>query len=258
MRVGTFLFYGSPKLEMAKKGSTMESYGKILLVEDDISLAQWVQEYLQEHGYEIAHVERGDEAVSAYYKINPDLVLLDVMLPGIDGIQVCREIRALSRTPIIMLTARGDELDEVIGLEVGANDYVVKPVRPRALLARIKRLLRSTEQETSEEKELVNHLSFGELEMDESAKRVVFRSQEVSLSSSEFDFLWFLALHAGSSVNREEVFQALKGREYDGQDRRFDLMISNLRKKFDDDPQNPQKIKTVWGKGYLFVADAWN
>ena len=116
----------------------MESYGKILLVEDDVSLAQWIQEYLQEHGYDLVHIERGDVAVAAFNEVKPALVLLDVMLPGLDGIQVCREIRSFSQIPIIMLTARGDELDEVIGLEVGANDYVVKPVRPRALLARIK------------------------------------------------------------------------------------------------------------------------
>ena len=103
-----------------------------------------------------------------------------------------------------------------------------------------------------------NNLEFGALRLDASAKRVLYREKEVSLSSSEFDFLWFLAINAGCSVNRDEVFKALKGREYDGQDRRFDLMISTLRKKFDDDPQTPKKIKTVWGKGYLFVADAWD
>lgn len=235
----------------------MESYGKILLVEDDVSLAQWVQEYLQQHGYQLFHILRGDEAIDAFEKHQPDIVLLDVMLPGMDGIQVCRELRALTHVPIIMLTARSDELDEVIGLEVGANDYVAKPVRPRAMLARIKGFLRNHQVGQKAESE-VNCLTFGKLDLDAKAKRVTFKGKEISLSSSEFDFLWFLACHAGESVNREEVFQALKGREYDGQDRRFDLMISGLRKKFDDDPQSPQKIKTVWGKGYLFVADSWD
>lgn len=234
----------------------MESYGKILLVEDDVSLAQWIQEYLLQHGYQVVHIERGDEALESFKQHEPDIVLLDVMLPGMDGVQVCRELRILSNLPIIMLTARSDELDEVIGLEVGANDYVTKPVRPRALLARIKGFLR-THREAQTIDEVGDSLVFGELNLDAKAKRVIYQGEEVSLSSSEFDFLWFLARNAGQPVNRDEVFQALKGREYDGQDRRFDLMISGLRKKFNDDPQSPQKIKTVWGKGYLFVEDSW-
>ncbi|MBV1909046.1 MAG: response regulator transcription factor [Kangiellaceae bacterium] len=236
----------------------MESYGNILLVEDDISLAKWVQEYLQEHGYDVVHNERGDTALEAFKKETFNLVLLDVMLPGIDGIQVCRDIRSLSDLPIIMMTARGDELDEVIGLEVGANDYVVKPVRPRALLARIKSLIRNKTTNQNIDKSAQQILSFGRLNLDNTAKRVTCNNIEVDFSSSEFDFLWYLACHAGTPVNRDQVFKALKGREYDGQDRRFDLMISVLRKKLDDNSQKPQKIKTVWGKGYLFVADAWS
>lgn len=235
----------------------MESYGNILLVEDDISLAQWVQEYLHEHSYQVTHIERGDTALEAFKATEFDLVLLDVMLPGIDGIQVCRDIRAISNVPIVMLTARSDELDEVIGLEVGANDYVVKPVRPRALLARIKSLIRNKIQLSDSLEETQQVLQFGELNLDNTAKRVLFNKTEIDFSSSEFDFLWYLACHAGTPVNRDQVFKALKGREYDGQDRRFDLMISVLRKKLDDNSQKPQKIKTVWGKGYLFVADAW-
>ncbi|TQV87911.1 response regulator transcription factor [Aliikangiella coralliicola] len=235
----------------------MESYGKVLLVEDDLSLAQWIKEYLQEHGYQVTHTERGDNAVYQFNKVMPDLVLLDVMLPGMDGIQVCRELRTLTNIPIVMLTARGDELDEVIGLEVGANDYVVKPVRPRALLARIKTLIRN-QKDTLEKNTDSLVLSFGQLSLDSEAKRVIYMENEINLSSGEFDFLWFLARNAGKAVSRDQVFVALKGREYDGQDRRFDLMISGIRKKFDDNPQHPQKIKTIWGKGYLFVADAWD
>ncbi len=235
-----------------------ESYGKLLLVEDDLSLAQWIKEYLQEQGYQVFHVARGDIAVKKLQEVNPALILLDIMLPGIDGIQVCREIRKSSNLPIILLTARGDEMDEVIGLEVGANDYVVKPVRPRALLARIKSLIRgasSTEVGISAEEK---KLEFGSLTIDATAKRVMLSGEEILLSSSEFEFLWFLAQNSGQPVNRDQVFKALKGREYDGLDRRFDLIISGLRKKFKDDPHHPRKIKTVWGKGYLFVADAWD
>lgn len=236
----------------------MESYGKILLVEDDLSLAKWVQEYLQEHSYQVVHTERGDTAFATFKQHEFDLVLLDVMLPGIDGIQVCRDIRGVSDLPIIMLTARGDELDEVIGLEVGANDYVVKPVRPRALLARIKSLIRNKTELVKHTEVKNKSLAFGQLSLNNTAKRVTLDNCEIDLSSSEFDFLWFLAEHAGTPVDRDQVFQALKGREYDGQDRRFDLMISVLRKKLNDNSQKPQRIKTVWGKGYLFVADAWS
>jgi DNA-binding response OmpR family regulator len=225
----------------------------ILLVEDDISLANWVCEYLTEQSFTVIHVERGDLVLDKIKTVNVDLVLLDVMLPGLNGIEVCRLIRQHCQVPIIMLTARADEFDEVIGLEAGADDYVIKPVRPRALLARINRQLSSLQQNSS----INNTLTFGELTINQEAKRVIYLNQEIQLSSSLFAFLTFLAEHAGSVVDRDSVFRALKKRDYDGQDRRFDVMLSSLRKTFNDDPQKPKKFKTVWGKGYLFVSDAW-
>ncbi|NRA83575.1 MAG: response regulator transcription factor [Gammaproteobacteria bacterium] len=231
----------------------MTNQERILLVEDDIILANWIVEYLVEQDYCVQHVVRGDEVMAMFSQFCPDIVLLDVMLPGISGIEVCRQLREHSVVPIIMLTARADEYDEVIGLEAGANDYVIKPVRPRALLARIKNLVQSapaTAQPTSK-------LDFGQLSIDQQAKRVIYQDQEIDLSTNLFAFLWFLASHAGQVIDRESVFQALKGREYDGLDRRFDVMLSTLRKLFNDDPQSPKKFKTIWGKGYLFVADAW-
>lgn len=225
----------------------------ILLVEDDISLANWVSEYLTEQNFDVIHVERGDLVLAKIDANKIDVVLLDVMLPGLNGIEVCRLIRQNSQMPIIMLTARADEFDEVIGLEAGANDYVIKPVRPRALLARINRQLSAQLQEIPDN----NLLTFGELTINQEAKRVTYQNQEVELSSSLFSFLTFLAERAGNVVDRDSVFRALKKRDYDGQDRRFDVMLSSLRKLFKDDPQKPQKFKTVWGKGYLFVSDAW-
>lgn len=224
----------------------------ILLVEDDISLANWVCEYLTEQDFNVIHVERGDLVLTEIKKDTIDLVLLDVMLPGLNGIEVCRLIRQHCQVPIIMLTARADEFDEVIGLEAGANDYVIKPVRPRALLARINRQLSNRQEPKGS-----NILTFGELTINQEAKRVIYLDQEVALSSSLFAFLTFLAEHAGNVVDRDSVFRALKKRDYDGQDRRFDVMLSSLRKIFNDDPQKPKKFKTVWGKGYLFVSDAW-
>jgi len=229
----------------------------ILLVEDDISLADWVCEYLTEQGFHVTHVARGDLVMDEIKKSPIDIVLLDVMLPGLNGIEVCRLIRQheqSKKTPIIMLTARADEFDEVIGLEAGADDYVIKPVRPRALLARINRQLSHNDKvETSPS----SQLSFGELTINQEAKRVIYQGKEIDLSTSLFAFLTYLAQHAGSVVDRDSVFKALKKREYDGQDRRFDVMLSTLRKLFNDDPQKPQKFKTIWGKGYLFVGDAW-
>jgi len=229
----------------------------ILLVEDDISLANWVCEYLTEQGFNVTHVARGELVLDVVKKNTTDIVLLDVMLPGLNGIEVCRLIRQHEKSqqiPIIMLTARADEFDEVIGLEAGADDYVIKPVRPRALLARINRQLSHNDKVESPHS---NQLTFGELTINQEAKRVIYQGKEVDISTSLFAFLTYLAEHAGNVVDRDSVFKALKKREYDGQDRRFDVMLSTLRKLFNDDPQKPQKFKTIWGKGYLFVGDAW-
>jgi len=229
----------------------------ILLVEDDISLADWVCEYLTEQGFNVTHVARGDLVLDVIKQNTTDIVLLDVMLPGLNGIEVCRLIRQhepSQQIPIIMLTARADEFDEVIGLEAGADDYVIKPVRPRALLARINRQLSHNDKVESPQS---TQLTFGELTINQEAKRVIYQGKEVDISTSLFAFLTYLAEHAGNVVDRDSVFKALKKREYDGQDRRFDVMLSTLRKLFNDDPQKPQKFKTIWGKGYLFVGDAW-
>ncbi len=233
----------------------MSNYANILLVEDDAALAQWVIEYLQDHGFNIDHIVRGDQVCEQVKQQDYNLILLDVMLPGMDGIEVCRSIRGFSNVPIIMMTARSDEFDEVVGLEVGANDYVIKPVRPRALLARIKSLLRLQEQIPVQKS---NELVFGQLKIQGDAKRVSYKNENVELSTSLFSLLWLLASNAGTVLDRDAVFKAMIGREYDGLDRRMDVLISNLRKKFGDNPQEPRKIKTIWGKGYLFIADAWN
>lgn len=232
-----------------------ENYARILHVEDDLSLAQWVTEYLQTNGFSVDHLSRGDQVVQKVSNHQYDLILLDVMLPGLDGIEVCRNLRQFSQVPIIMMTAKADEFDEVIGLEVGANDYVIKPVRPRALLARIKSVLRNRDSASVKNSQ---ELVFGKLQINQEFKRVVYDGTEVELTSSLFALLWLLASHAGTVMSREHVFQTLKGREYDGLDRRFDVLVSTLRKKLGDNPQQPKRIKTIWGKGYLFIADAWH
>jgi len=155
------------------------------------------------------------------------------------------------------MTAKDEEMDEVIGLEVGASDYVIKPVRPRALLARIKSLLRSAEQTSPATEIERDNIQVGTLHIDTLARKVTLDGIEVAISSAEYLLLHFLASNAGEVVSRDAVFKATKGREYDGLDRSVDVLISALRKKFNDDPQNPEKFKTVWGKGYLMVPTAW-
>lgn len=234
----------------------MDNYGTILLVEDDISLAQWVTEYLTNQGYAVHTCHRGDEVVAHVKQLSPHIILLDVMLPGLDGISVCRELRQFFTAPIIILTARDEEMDEVIGLEVGATDYIIKPVRPRALLARIKSALRhATEHSTTNQKQ--NEINVGALSINTESRTVRLNQDTVIISSAEYLLLHYLASNAGQIVSRDAVFKATKGREYDGLDRSVDVLISALRKKFNDDPQQPEKIKTIWGKGYLFVATAW-
>ncbi len=232
----------------------MDIAKKILLVEDDTSLAQWVSEYLVEQGFDVVLCHRGDEAVQAVKKHNPDLVLLDLMLPGKDGMSVCRDLRIFYHQPIIMMTAKGDEIDEVLGLEVGASDYVIKPVRPRVLLARINAVMREKQGSSDANSD---EISIGSLQIDTLSRDVFLDGTKLALSNAEYSLLFYLASNADQILDRDSVFLATKGREYDGLDRSVDVLISALRKKIGDDPQSPNKIKTIWGKGYLFVSQAW-
>lgn len=226
----------------------------ILVVEDDASLAEWISDYLIDHGYEVSVANRGDTAVELIEADMPDLVVLDVMLPNKSGFDVCREVRGFFPRPILMLTACTDEADEVLGLELGADDYLAKPVKPRVLLARIKSLLRRTPEAIQAK----TSRSFGQLSIDSLSKSVTIHGKAVSLSSNEFDVLWLLASQAGKVVSRTELVSQLRGIDYDGFDRSIDIRVSRLRKKLLDDANQPFKIKTVWGKGYLFAADAWD
>lgn len=183
------------------------------------------------------------------------MLILDIMLPGKDGLTLCRELRPEFAGPILMLTARNEDADQILGLEFGADDYVIKPVEPRVLLARIRALLRRNGPRTAEE---VRSLIFGGLKLDDGSRTAQLDGQPVSLSSYEFDMLWLLAENAGTIVNRDFLFKELYGRPYDGMDRSVDVRISQLRKKLGDSSEQPERIKTVWGRGYLFVADAWD
>ncbi len=225
----------------------------ILLVEDDSRLAELVREYLSQHEFNVSIAARGDTAVSNFTPTTTDLVILDLMLPGLDGLSVCRELRAIFNGPILMLTAKGSDIDQVVGLELGADDYVVKPVEPRVLLARVRSLLRRSQSKTSDQ----TALQFNSLSINLISQEVTLNEQPVLLTTQEFGLLWLLASRAGTVLSRDIIYQHLRGIEYDGQDRMVDVCISHLRKKLGDDSDQPSGIKTIWGTGYLFVADGW-
>ncbi|MCJ8169113.1 response regulator [Atopomonas sediminilitoris] len=226
---------------------------RILIVEDDARLAELIGEYLQDSGLRVSHEPDGGQAVRRVLDEQPDLVVLDVMLPGEDGLSICKRLRPAYQGAILMLTARTDDMDQVLGLEIGADDYVCKPVRPRLLLARIRALLRRGRVDSSEGGR--QRLTFGRLCLDQSAREATLDEAVVDLTSAEFDLLWLLASRAGQILSREEIFAALRGIEYDGQDRSVDVRISRIRPKIGDDPLQPRIIKTVRSKGYLFVSD---
>jgi DNA-binding response OmpR family regulator len=226
----------------------------VLLVEDDIRLADLVRTYLQANGFRVSIENRGDQVIERVQRENPDLVILDIGLPVRDGFSVCRELRTAYQSPILMLTARDSDIDHVVGLELGADDYVIKPVEPRVLVARIQALLRRRRTPDPIEGRT---LRFGTLSINSAARSVVLQDQQVALSSNEFDLLFFLATRAGQIQSRETLYQQLYRRDYDGLDRTLDVRISHLRKKLGD-TGNPERIRTVWGHGYLFVPEAWN
>jgi len=230
---------------------------RVLIVEDDERLAALTREYLSANGLAVSIVGDGITAIQRIRDENPDLVVLDLMLPGADGLAVCREVRAAYRNPILMLTARTDDMDQVLGLELGADDYVAKPVKPRVLLARIRALLRRVDGEAEPSAGAdQRRLEFGDLVIDDASRAVLLAGQAVELTSAEYDLLWLLASNAGKILSREEIFERLRGIPYDGQDRSIDVRISRIRPKIGDDPDNPRRIKTVRSKGYLFVRDA--
>lgn len=230
---------------------------RILLVEDDARLAELTAEYLTKNDLTVSIEPRGDTAEARILAEQPDLVILDVMLPGKDGFEVCRAVRPQYRGVILMLTARDEDFDQILGLEMGADDYIAKPVQPRVLLARIKALLRRLPlpgEIASEAETMV----FGQFRISQATRTASLGGASIDLTTAEFDLLWLLATHAGNVLSRDDLLQELRGIGFDGLDRSIDARISRLRKKLNDDPENPTRIKTVRGKGYLFSKHDWN
>lgn len=222
----------------------------LLLVEDDLPLANMVKDFLVEQGFDVTVECDGRRAVEQIEGQYYDAIVLDIGLPGIDGFEVCRAVRPNYAGPIIVLTARGEEIDEVIALEVGADDFMAKPVRPRALLARLKVHLRRGDALAPVDLEAI---VVGDLRIEEASRNVTVAGEAVELTTAEFELLLYLARRAGTVVERKNVYIDLLELPYDGLDRSIDLRISRLRKKLNDDPHQPTRIKSVRGVGYLMA-----
>jgi len=226
----------------------------IMLIEDDVRLAELVSRYLDSNGFRVTIANLDRHVASQVCGLAPDLVILDLGLPGDDGFTICKQLRPAYQNPILILTARNSDIDHVLGLELGADDYVIKPVEPRVLVARIYALLR---RGRNKGEPTSGPMRFGALVIDRAARSVRLSDQAIALSGTEFELLACLASRAGEIQSREVLFRHLYKRDYDGLDRTLDVRISHLRKKLGEDGDTSERIKTIWGQGYLFVADAW-
>jgi two-component system OmpR family response regulator len=234
---------------------------RLLLVEDDARLAELTADSLRRKGWRVDVVGRGDRAIERIRTDPPDLVILDVNLPGGDGFDVCRAVRAGYPGAILMLTARDDDIDQVVGLELGADDYVAKPVAPPVLAARVRALLRRRQPAASASRtggataavDAAPRVTAAGIVIDAAARDVRVDGTPVALTTAEFDLLWALASHAGRIVSRDTLMQSLRGLEFDGIDRSIDARVSRLRRKLGDDADAPRIIKTVRGRGYLYA-----
>lgn len=222
---------------------------KILLVEDDVKLCKLVKEFLEGHHFDVDLEHDGAKAVDRILLESPDLIILDIMLPGMDGITICEKVRSQSNDPILMLTALGEENDELTGLEAGADDYLVKPVKPKQLLARIKALLRRVKWVAEESQSI----KLKNMVIDAGRHAVEINKKWLDLTTAEFDLLWLLANYAGKVVTRDKICAVLRGFDYNGLDRSIDLRIARLRKKLGDKGKNPNLIKSIRSMGYMLV-----
>ena len=219
----------------------------ILIIEDEPELVKVLRAYLEKAGYTVLAAGRGDTGLAAWEQRKPDVVILDLNLPGMDGLDVAREIRRKANTPIIMLTARVEETDELIGLELGADDYIPKPFSPRVVVARVRALLRRTEPGPS-----AKLLRFADLEIDLEAHSVLLHGSSLDLTPTEFNLLVTLAGQPGRAYSRLQLLEASQGTAYEGYERTIDAHIKNLRAKIEQDPRNPIYIETVFGIGFRF------
>ncbi len=222
---------------------------RILLIEDDPRLAEMVKSYLGESGFTVTVAPTGRAGLALHGRQEFDALILDLMLPDIDGLEVCRKIRTGAQTPILMLTARGDAVDRVVGLEIGADDYLPKPFEPRELLARLRAILRRAKGGEGQ----AEVLRFGRLEIDLSARQARLDNEVCPLTSYQFGLLLALARHAGRVMSREVIMDLMKNERLDAFDRSIDVHISRIRAAIEDDPKKPRRVITVRGAGYVFA-----
>ena len=227
----------------------------LLVVDDDLGIRELLSRYLSEQGFRVTAVEDGAAMDDWLAENATDLVILDLMLPGEDGLSLARRLRGEHHLPIIMISARGEEVDRIIGLEVGADDYLAKPFNPRELLARVRAVLRRNWPETDAEKDVDGTFVFGPFILDPT-KRVLYRdAAEVDLSRAEFELLSVLVEHPNRVLSRDFIMESLSGNNRDPFDRSIDVRVTRLRHKIEDDPAKPQFVRTVWGVGYQFTPE---
>lgn len=226
---------------------------QILVIDDDIKLCALIKEYLESMGYQVHIANRGIEGLELLSSNQFHAILLDVMLPNMDGFEVLKRIRATSDTPVLMFTSRGDEMDRIVGLEIGADDYVPKTFSTRELLARLRAVIRRSTKSAESQKHTAATLYFGDLVINQDAHEVELEGDIIELSPIEYSLLVLLAQSAGKILSRDQLLDATAGRNYDSFDRSIDMHISSLRKKLRDNPRSPHFIKTVRNSGYLFI-----
>jgi two-component system phosphate regulon response regulator OmpR len=229
---------------------------KILLVDDDEKLRKLLKEYLEDYGFEVLLLADGLSVLKTIHEESPDLLILDIMMPKKDGLEVLRDVRREITIPVIMLTAKGEDADRIVGLELGADDYLPKPFNPRELLARMKAVLRrvSVEQTWQSEKDPSDFMHAGGLTLNKAKRTVVADGREAELSATEYALLKALMERPDTVLTRDELMNLARGRDFMAFDRSIDAHISKLRAKLEADPRSPKRIKTAWGSGYMFVG----